>query len=209
MSRKRGTRLAIGAATVVLIAGCGSNTTGSTDAPSPNIFHAEVTDPVGDVVATAGVPHPPDLTRGTVDVSSGIITFTLQFASGTMDRQAINIVINLDTDQNPSTGQPALSGGGSDYQVGRTAGTLLGFVARYSPTSCASGGSCFMNVGQIPFSFGTDTFTLSVPLPMLGNASGRTNYQVFAYVADVLPGGGLTSVGDAMPDNGLPLAHVP
>jgi len=203
------TRLAIGAATIILTAACGSNTTSSTDAPSPNTFHAEVTDPVGDVVATAGVPRPPDLVHGTVDVSIGSITFTLQFASGTMDRQSINIVINLDTDQNPSTGQPALSGGGTDYQVGRTAGTMLGFVARFSSTSCASGASCFTNVGQVPFSFGTDTFTLSVPLPMLGNASGRMNYQVFAYVGDVLPGGTLMSVGDAMPDNGLPPAHVP
>jgi len=149
------------------------------------------------------------LVHGTVDVSSGTIAFSLQFAPGTLDRQLINIVINLDTDQNPSTGQPAMTGGCTDYQVGRTAGTMLGFVARYSPMSCASGGACFTNVGQVPFSFGTDTFTLSVPLPMLGNASGRTNYQVFAYVADVLPGGALTSVGDAMPDSGLPLAHVP
>src|SRR5262245_8740668 len=105
-------RLAIGAATVILTAAaCGSNTTSPTDAPSPNTFHAEATDPVGDVVATAGVPHPPDLVHGTVDVSSGTIAFSLQFAPGTSDRQSINIVINLDTDQNPSTGQPDMSGG--------------------------------------------------------------------------------------------------
>src|SRR5262249_26977984 len=153
--------------------------------------------------------RPPDLVHGTVDVSSGTVTFTLQFAPGTVDRQAINIVINLDTDQNSSTGQPALTGGGTDYQAGRTPGTTLRFVSRYAPTTCASGGSCFTNVGQIPFSFGTDTFTLGVPLPMLGNPSGRMNYQVFAYVADVLPGGALTTVGDAMPDIGLLPAHVP
>ena len=201
-------RLAIGAATVILTAACASQPTSPTGTPSPSSFQAEVTDPLGDVVPTAGVPHPPDLIHGSVNVSSGTITFTLQFAPGTLDRQSTNIVINLDTDQNPSTGQPALSGGGTDYQVGRTAGTMVGFVARYSPT-CATGGSCFTTVGQVPFSFGTDTFTLSVPLSMLANASGRTNYQVFAYVADVLPGGTLTSVGDAMPDNGLPLAHLP
>jgi hypothetical protein len=155
------------------------------------------------------VPRPPDLVHGTADVSSGILTFTLQFASGSLDRQAINIVIDLDTDQSASTGEPALSFSGVDYQVGRTAGATVGFLSRYSPTTCSSGGACFPVVGQIPFSFGTDTFTISVPLAMLGNASGRTNYQVFASVADVLPGGGLTTVGDVMPDNGLPPAHVP
>jgi hypothetical protein len=155
------------------------------------------------------VPHPPDLVHGTVDVSGEAVTFTLQFAPGTVDRQSINIVLDLDTDQNPSTGEPALNGGGIDYQVGRTAGTTVGFVSRYSPTSCASGGACFTNVGPISFSFGTDTFAITVPLSMLGNASGRMNYVVFAYVADVLPSGALTTVGDTMPDNGLPLAHVP
>ena len=202
--------LAIGVVIASLsTAACGNKTTSPTEAPSQNIFHADVTDPAGDVLATAGGSHPPDLVRGTVDVSGGTVAFTLQFVPGTLDRQAINVVINLDTDQNPSTGQPALSGGGTDYQVGRTAGAITGFVSRYAPTSCANGGGCFTNVGEVPFSFGADTFTLSVPLAMLGNGTGRMNYQAFAYVADVLPGGGLTSLGDAMPDNGLPLAHVP
>jgi len=199
-------RVGIGAAAVLLSGACGSSTT---TAPSPNTFHAEVTDPAGDVAATAGVPHPPDLLHGTVDVSGGTATFTLQFAPGTIDRQAINVVIDLDTDQNPSTGQQALTGGGIDYQVGRTAGTTVGFVSRYAPASCATGAACFTNIGQASVTFGTDTITISVPLSMLGDASGRMNYVVFASVADVLPGGGLTTVGDAMPDNGLPAAHVP
>jgi hypothetical protein len=192
-------------AATLLTAACGS----STDAPSSTGLHAEVTDPVGDVAPTAGVPHPPDLIHGTVDVTDGIATFTLQFAPGTLDRQAVSITIDIDADQSKTTGEPALLGGGIDYQIGKSAGTGLGFVTRYSPTTCPVGGPCFPSIGQAAFSFGTDTFTISVPLATLGNSSGHMNYVAFVSVADTLPGGGLTAVGDAMPDISLPPAHVP
>jgi len=46
-----------------------------------------------------------------------------------------------------------------------------------------------------------------VPLAMLGNASGRFNYRVFAYASpqSTTP----TVVADVMPDITLPPAHVP
>ena len=52
----------------------------SSTAPSTPTFHAEVTDPVGDMVASPGVPNPPDLAHATVDVIGGSVTFAIQFA---------------------------------------------------------------------------------------------------------------------------------
>ena len=82
---RRAMRMTIGVASLVVTVTCGSCTSSSTTAPSANTFHAEVNDPIGDAVASAGVPKPPDLTRGTVDLSGGNVTFTIQFAAGTMD----------------------------------------------------------------------------------------------------------------------------
>ena len=93
-------RLAIGAATAILTAECGTNTPSSTTAPSTTTFHAEVTDPVGDAVASPGVPNPSDMVRGTVDVIGGSVTFAIQFAPATLDRQTTRLTIELDTDQN-------------------------------------------------------------------------------------------------------------
>src|SRR5216110_477571 len=98
-------RLAGLAAIVFLAAACGSSGPSSTTAPSsPSSFHAEVADPVGDAVASAGVPNTPDVMHGTVDVGGGNVTLAIQFAPGTLDRATTRLTIELDTDQNPATG---------------------------------------------------------------------------------------------------------
>jgi len=202
-------RLAIGAATAILsTAACGSNTTSPTAAPSPNIFHAEVTDPVGDVVVTAGVPRPPDLVHATVDVVDGSVTLTIQFAPGTMSAQTTRLTIQLDTDQNASTGIPGGNGVGIDYILDlwavRAQQTL---VQQAQPASCASGSTCYTDVGAVSVTVGTETMSTTVPLAMLGNASGRMNYRVFAYTLPQATAP--TVVADVMPDITVPAAHVP
>ena len=197
------------AAIVFLAAACGSSGPSSTTAPSsPSSFHTEVTDPVGDAVASAGVPNPPDLVHGTVDVGGGNVTLAIQFAPGALDRATTRLTIELDTDQNPATGNLVAGPIGIDYVVdvwaARTPPTL---IQQATPTTCATGGACYVQVGTTSPSVGVDSITTTVPLAMLGNASGRLNYRVFAYGSPqpTTP----TVTADVMPDITLPPAHVP
>lgn len=193
-------RVSVLGAIVLLTAACGSSTTAPTNAPPT--LHAEVTDPAGDGVASAGVPTPPDLIHGTVDVAGGNLTVTIQFAPGTLDLSTL-LTIELDTDQNAATGIVAATGIGIDYVLSLYGPTQT-LVQRANPSTCGTGGDCYTQVGTASLSMGTDTMTTTVPLSMLGNASGRLNYRVFA---GVLAHPTITT--DVMPDVTLPPAHVP
>jgi hypothetical protein len=202
-------RLAGPAAIVILTAACGSNGASSTTAPSsPSTLHAEVADPVGDAVGSPGVSTPPDLVHGTVDVAGGNLTLAIQFASGTFDRATTRVTIELDTDQNPATGNVGAGPIGIDYIVdmwaARTPATL---IQQATPATCASGGVCYVQVGTGSLNVVTDTLTTTLPLALLGNASGRLNYRVFAY-ASPQPATPVVTA-DVMPDVSLLPAHVP
>ncbi len=198
-------RLAIGATAIILHA-CGSNTTSSPTAPSANTFHAETIDPAGDAVAPVGVANPPDLVRGTVDVSSGNITLTIQFAAGTLNPQTTRVAVELDSDQDPSTGNRVAGPLGVDYLLDLYAASQT-TISRATPSTCASGGQCYTPIGTASLTLGPDTMTATVPLPTLGTASGRMNFRVGTYVfpSPTTP----TTSGDWMPDITLPPAHVP
>jgi hypothetical protein len=200
-------RLAIGAATVLLTAACGSNTPSSITTPSTNTFHAEVVDSTGDAVVSPGGLRPPDLVHGTVDVSSAAVTVTIQFASGTFDRQSTRVNIELDTDQNPATGIVGVAGLGIDYVLDLWTLTNQAKVQQAMPAACAAGGSCYSDTGTVALSVGVDRMAATVPLAMLGNASGRLNYRVLAYASpqSTTP----IAVADVMPDITLTVAHVP
>jgi hypothetical protein len=202
---KTAVQFAIGATTVILTA-CGSSTTSSPTAPSANTFHAEVVDPAGDAVAPAGVANPPDLVHGTVDVSSGNITVTIQFAPGTLNPQSTRVSVELDTDQDASTGNRVAGPLGVDYALDLYAASQT-TISRATPPTCSSEGQCYTTVGTASLSLGTDTITATVPLATLGNASGRMNFRVGTYVfpSPVTP----TPSADWMPDLALPPAHVP
>jgi hypothetical protein len=58
---------------------------------------------------------PPDLVHGTIDVANSNVTFTIQFAVGTMNPQTTRLSLELDTDQNAATGITGASGLGIDY----------------------------------------------------------------------------------------------
>lgn len=172
------------------------------------IFHGETSDPPGDATLSPGVVNPPDLVHGTVDVSGGSVTFTIQFASGTLSAQTTRLTIQLDTDQNPSTGIPGGNGVGIDYILDvwavRAQQTL---VQQAQPASCASGNTCYTDVGAASATVSTDTISTTVPLALLGNASGRMNYRIFAYGSP--QAAGPTVVADTMPDITVAPAHVP
>ena len=199
-------RLVLLGVALILTISCGSSTTSSATAPSTTTLHAEVTDPPGDAVASAGAPNPPDMVHGTVDVIGGNVTFAIQFVPGTLNGQSTTLTIDLDTDQNASTGVPGATGLGIDYVVAVRANTNQALVERATPGTCPAG-SCFIVVGTASATLGTDCMIVTVPLATLGNASGRLNYRVFAYALP--PGAAVTNESDVMPDTNLPPAHVP
>jgi hypothetical protein len=93
--------------------GCG----GSTAAPSPATLHAEVGDPVGDALADPSARVSPDLTHATVDVSNGNFTVAIRFAPGAFDPSTSRVTVQLDTDQNPSTGIRLANSLGVEYAI--------------------------------------------------------------------------------------------
>jgi hypothetical protein len=192
----------------IIIASCGGSPTTSSSPASSLTLHAEVIDPLGDSVLATGIPTAPDLVHGAVDVTNGTVTFTIQFAPGTMSAQTTRLTIQIDADQNPSTGVPAGTGVGIDYILDlwavRAQQTL---VQQAQPATCATGGVCYTDVGAATVTVGTDTMSTTVPLAMLGNASGRLNYRVFAYVSPQVTTP--TVIADVMPDLTLPPARVP
>jgi hypothetical protein len=58
--------------------------------------------------------NPPDLVHASADVTNGSITLTVTLAPGTFNWQTTVLLIDLDADQNASTGDPR-SGLGVDY----------------------------------------------------------------------------------------------
>jgi hypothetical protein len=191
-------------ATLLLAAiGCG----GSTTAPSMTsvTLHGEVSDQIGDTFSDPRVPVPPDLVHATADVSAGNLTFVVQLAPGTLDRQTTRVAILLDTDQDPSTGIRQQDGIGADYTIDMAASTSQATVTKADQVGCAAHLSCFNAVGSAPITFVADGMQVTVALSVLGNASGRTSFQLNSYVL-VAP---LTPViFDWMPDHNLPPGRV-
>jgi hypothetical protein len=193
---------------------CGCLTTApSTDTRTPTTtaptMRGEVSDPTGDAVALAGVANPPDLVHGTVDILAGNITFTMQFASATYDRQTTGVLSQLDTDQNPSTGISSGSGFGIDYVVTLWAPTNQVQIQRaLANGTCITTDSnrCFATVGAVSLVVNADGVQATVPLSLLGGGDGRLNFRVFAYyVASISSGRILT---DVMRDAALPAGSV-
>lgn len=200
-------RLSLLICVMVAATACSSSPTVSSSIPTTpsstvSTFHAEVTDPAGDAVASVVVPTSPDLIHGTLDVSGGLLRVTFQFAPGTLSPSTV-VTILLDTDQNSATGYYD-SGSGFDYGVTLNASTQA-FIQKASPSSCASGSNCYTLVGMSSISLGTDTMATTVPLSTLGNADGRLGYRVFAGI----PAASGTIWTDFMPDMTLSPARVP
>jgi len=182
-------------------AGCGSAT-----APSTAPLHGEVTDPSGDAAPDPSVPVSPDLAGGTVDVFAETITFTMRFAPGTLDRSTSRLTIELDTDQNVSTGIRT-NGLGVEYVLDMWATTTQAGILKAMPgTSCAALDPCYVPIGTAPLSIVGDSMAVAMPLSLLGSADGRVNFRVIAYASR--SGVGPIVTADVMPDIALPPGHV-
>jgi hypothetical protein len=176
---------------------------------SARAFHAEVNDPIGDARAVPGFSKPPDLVRGTVDVSGDAITFSIYFAPGTFDRQDAKVTIELDTDRNPKTVVPGDPGLGIDYVVQlwvRTGQTRIEKAVHASP--CAVANPCYSAAGTTPLTILADGLQTTLPLSLIGSTNGRMNFRVFTYVPDRMQRGA-TVLSDVMPDLSRPAARVP
>ncbi len=184
------------AAFVLLGTGCGLPP-GPSDSPSTAAVHGDVSDPAGDAIADARVRVSPDLVHATAEVARGTITFVIQFASGTFDRQTTRVSVLLDTDLNTSTGIPQRQGIGADYGIDLASATAPASITKADPAGCAAQVSCFNAVGSAPITISTDSMQVTVPLSMLGSIDGRMTFQMNSYVV-VAPA--TTVVFDFMPD---------
>jgi len=184
-------------------AACGGSTTSptTTAAPPP---HGEVTDPAGDAMSDPRIGVSPDLIRATADVASGNITFVVQYAPGTFNRQTTLASLVLDTDQDRTTGIAQPDGVGADYSVVLTAATSQATITKADPASCAAKLTCFTTVGSTPITVVADGFQASIPLALLGGGDGRMTFVVTTYVNIA----GSAIVVDVMPEYTLPAGRV-
>jgi hypothetical protein len=195
-------------AVLLLAAGCSGSTTPTTPSPTAPIFHADVSDPVGDPIRNPTFPqftNLPDLVRATVDVVGGNITFSIRLAPGTFDPQTTLLLIDLDTDQNASTGF-ARNGQGVDFSLNMGAPAFgnppLGSQAHILKFGASPGP--FGIVGSVPVTVVADGMNVTVPLPMLAG-DGRMTFRVESLSL-------LTAISaipfDDLPDLNLPPGRV-
>ena len=183
----------------------GSTTTPSTTSVTSTTLHGEITDPIGDALSDSRVPVSLDLVRATADVAAGNITFVIQMASGTLNRQTTRVSVLVDTDQDAATGIRQSNGIGADYDIDLAAGTSLATINKADALGCAERISCFNPAASAPITFTADGMQVTVSLSLLGNDDGRMSFQLNSYVL-VAP---LTPVVfDFMPDNNLPPGRV-
>ena len=186
----------------------GTSTTGPS-APGSSPLSGTLTDPAGDVVATASVPNPPDLIAATIDVASQTLNLIVTFAPGTLAPQT-GFRLHLDTDENAATGSQIFIGEGNnaigaDYAV-------TGFNP-HDPSRAAlqrnlTGGSPSF-LGTLDVVMETNVRRVSIPLAQLGNDDGRLQFKVECY--QVIASSGTTQTiaqGDLIPNFGLPAGLV-
>jgi hypothetical protein len=164
-------------------ASCDAGTT-VPSSTSTATLHSEVSDSSGDALSDPSVPISPDLVHGTVDVSARNITLTIQFAPRTFDPSTSRLTIDLDTDQNPSTGIRAVNGLGVEYALDMSASTAQVNILKAIPTgACTATDACYVQVGVAPLSIAADGMAVTLPVTMLGSIDGRVNFRVFTYAS--------------------------
>ena len=153
----------------------------------PRDPHAEIRDSSVDALPDYRVLVSPDIVLAIVDVRADDIVFRLRHRPGSFDQSTTRFAIDLDTDQNASTGSDGIEyhvfvfpAGGKGADVART--TSSGYTV----------------VGTVPVTFVADGCDVAVPLGLLGHDDGRFDFRVRVYSQPALP-----LVLDVLPDNGL------
>ena len=121
-------------------------------------FATIITDSVGDASGHADV-----VALSGVYSQTSLFLFA-QFQPGTLDPTNLAFFIGLDIDENPATGEQPFFPIGSE------------FVVDFNSLASTSQATIFQQdvgpVGSVPISFGTNFFSVTVPLSMLGNDDG-------------------------------------
>ena len=196
-----------------VMCGCAdSRNATSTTGPSPSgssSFSGTLSDPAGDVVATATVPNPPDLVTATIDVVNQTLTVNVTFAPGTLAPQT-GFRVYLDTDENAATGNPIFAGEGNNA-IGADFGVTG--LNPHDPSRAAlqrnltGAGPSFL--GTLDVVMEANVRRLSIPLAQLGGDDGRLQFKVDCY--QVIASSGTTQTiaqGDVIPNFGLPAGIV-
>lgn len=122
-----------------------------------------------------------------VDVTADEIVFRLRHRPGSFDPATTRFAIDLDTDQNASTGSD-----GVEYQLFVfPAGGKGADLARTTPSG-------YTVVVTVPVSFVADGCDVAIPRSFLGDPDGRFDFRVRVYSQPALP-----LVLDVLPDNGF------
>lgn len=183
-------RSAVAAAVVSLFA-CSARTSRPAEseiAPAvPRRIHAEIRDSSVDALPDYRVLVSPDIVFAIVDVGPDEIVFRLRHRPGSFESAITMFTIDLDTDQNASTGSESIEysvfvfpAGGKGADVSRTTST----------------GNTL--VGTVPVTFVTDGCDVAIPRSLLKDEDGRFDFRVRVYAQPALP-----LVLDVLPDNGL------
>ena len=159
----------------------------TTTSTAPRQTHIEIRDSSVDALPDQRIPVSPDLVFAIVDIHADEVIFRLRHRPGSFDAAITRVAIDLDIDQNASTGAA-----GIEYRVLIfPAGGKGADVARATSAGDAV-------VGTVPVSFVDDGCDVAVPLSLIGNDDSRFDFRVRVYAEPALP-----LVIDVLPDNGL------
>jgi hypothetical protein len=172
-------------------------------------FIGVVTDPAGDATPYPGVTSP-DLISATGSVTGTNLVLNVQFAPGTFDPATCQVTINLDTDENISTGSPGVDSGcvndaslmGTDFIVWMQPRSFQALVFK------SSGGCNSWNMlGTIAVTLKGNGMETTVPMALLDNDDGKINFKALSN-AWLGQGTNSTNVLDVMPDYTLPPGKI-
>jgi len=155
--------------------------------PAARQTHFEIRDSSVDALPDYRVLVSPDIVWAIIDIEPEQVVFRLRHRAGSFDQSTTRFAIDLDIDQNASTGSE-----GIEYHVFVfPAGAKGADIARTTSTA-------YTVVATVPVTFVADGCDVAVPLSLLGNDDGRFDFRVRVYSQPALP-----LVIDMLPDNGL------
>lgn len=153
----------------------------------PRQIHAEIRDSSVDALPDYRVLVSPDLVFAIVDVGADEVVFRLRHRPDSYEPSITRFTIDLDIDQNASTGLESIDysvvvfpEGGKGADVART--TTKGNTV----------------VGTVPVRFVTDGCDVAIPRSFLKDEDGRFDFRVRVYAEPAMP-----LVIDVLPDSGL------
>lgn len=168
-----------------------------------------VLDPIGDTGPPWASRHA-DIISTTATFDHQSLTFRVSFADriypgSSGDRAYLQGYIDIDTDQNPQTGgysavdlmAPPAINLGVEFQI-----DLISELGHPGFVNIVSKQGGYAVVGKLPILFTDTSFSVTVPLTMLGGDNGLVNYGV---------GVGVQGFGqtDRVPNGALPATSVP